>query len=54
VFPIYKANHQITRFIIGSCRNLQQHRVIPKTLSLDKIDAMLGSIGFAFGGIKLK
>ena len=47
-------NHQEPQLIVSLCWNLQQHRIIPKALSVNKIDAMLCAIGFAFCSIKFK
>ena len=54
VFSIYKSNHKISRFVCDFCRNLKQHRIIPKLLGFNKVDVVLGAIGVAFDCVKLK
>jgi hypothetical protein len=48
MFVVDASNHQKPRFVGGFRRNLQQHRVIPKLLGFNKVDAVLGTTGFAF------
>ncbi|OLP06669.1 hypothetical protein BLL52_2907 [Rhodoferax antarcticus ANT.BR] len=38
------------RFIVSFCRDLQQHRIALKTLRVNKIHAMLQTIGFTTTG----
>ena len=54
MLPINKPNYQISRLIFSFCRNLQQHQVVPKKLSLNKVNGVLNEAGFTFYWVKLK
>src|SRR6516164_1751699 len=54
MFPRKLANHQISRLITGSYRNLYQIRVIPKRLCFVEIESMLYLVAVAFLGIEFK
>ena len=54
MLPVNQPNHEKPKFIIGLCRNLQQHRVIPEALGRNEIDAMLRAIGFAFRSVEFE
>jgi hypothetical protein len=54
MLPVNQPDHEKPWFILGFCRNLKQHRVIPEPLSLSEINAMLGAIGFALCSVKFE
>jgi len=54
MLPVNKPDHEKPQFVLGFCRNLKQHRVIPEPLSLSEINAMLGAIGFALCSVKFE
>jgi hypothetical protein len=54
MLSVNEPNNQKSGLILGSGGNLQKHRVIPKVLGGNEVDAVLQAIGFAFRRIKFK
>jgi hypothetical protein len=54
MLPLNLTDHQKPRLIFSLCWNLEKHRVTPKALGLNEIDAMFRAVGVAVFIVELE